>query len=62
MTAWWLTGIGGVYLFLIISWRVAYLPHRDWWPRDDEMPQFRYLPDLSHVGTWLHADGRQSHT
>jgi hypothetical protein len=57
--AWWcLTGIGGIWLFLIIGWRLAYLPHRDWAPRDDEKAQARYLQDPAHAGTWLRTDER----
>ncbi|GGQ57506.1 hypothetical protein [Couchioplanes azureus] len=56
---WWLTGVGGGWLFLTIAWRLAYLPHRDWPPRDDEIPQARYLRNLAYVGTWSRADGRE---
>jgi hypothetical protein len=31
------------WVFLIVAWRIAYLPYRDWPPRDDEMGQARYL-------------------
>ncbi|MEU7904957.1 hypothetical protein [Actinoplanes sp. NPDC049118] len=57
---WWLTGIGGLWLFPVIAWRLAYLPHRDWAPRDDELRRVRYLQDLRYVGTWLPADDRES--
>lgn len=31
----WLIG-PGLYVFAVIAWRLAYLPHRDWTPRPDE--------------------------
>ncbi|MBM7086643.1 MULTISPECIES: hypothetical protein [Micromonospora] len=33
----WLVG-PGLYVFAIVAWRVASLPHRDWEPRPDELP------------------------
>ncbi|MFI5491337.1 hypothetical protein [Actinoplanes sp. NPDC051859] len=47
---------GVLWLFPILAWRVAYLPHRDWPPREDELPRVAYLPDLAHVGPWICTD------
>jgi hypothetical protein len=49
---WWLTGLGGLWLFFIVAWRLAYLPYRDWPPRDDELPQAVYRREPPHVGVW----------
>ncbi len=53
---WCLTGLGGLVLFFIVAWRLAYLPYRDWPPRDDELPQAVYRREPPHVGVW--QDGR----
>ncbi|MET0493186.1 MAG: hypothetical protein ABW000_08660 [Actinoplanes sp.] len=53
---WWITGVGGLWLFLIIAWRLAYLPHKDWPPRDDELPHAVYLREPPYAGVW--EDGR----
>ncbi|MFI7598885.1 hypothetical protein [Actinoplanes sp. NPDC049681] len=53
---WWITGIGGLWLCLILAWRLAYLPHKDWPPRDDELPHAVYLREPSYAGVW--RDGR----
>jgi hypothetical protein len=52
---WWLTGVGGLWLFFIVAWRVAYLPHRDWPPRDDELRHADYLRDPQYAGIWRMA-------
>ncbi|GAA4448397.1 hypothetical protein [Phytohabitans houttuyneae] len=33
---WWFVGGAGLYIFVVIAWRVAFLPYRDWPPRPDE--------------------------
>jgi hypothetical protein len=53
---WWITGVGGLWLFLILAWRLAYLPHKDWPPRDDELPHAVYLREPPYAGVW--RDGR----
>lgn len=53
---WWITGLGGLWLFLILAWRLAYLPYKDWPPRDDELPHAVYLREPSYAGVW--RDGR----
>ena len=53
---WWITGVGGLWLFPILAWRLAYLPHKDWPPRDDELPHAVYLREPSYAGVW--QDGR----
>ncbi|MGR6316398.1 hypothetical protein Q2K19_11080 [Micromonospora soli] len=45
-----------LYFFVIIAWRVAYLPFRDWAPRPDEKPRAHWLRDAQHTGTW-YLDG-----
>jgi hypothetical protein len=44
----WLIG-PGLYVFAVIAWRLAYLPHRDWAPRPDETSRLRRLRDPQHV-------------
>jgi hypothetical protein len=53
---WWITGIGGAWLFLILAWRLAYLPFKDWPPRDDELSHAVYLREPTYAGVW--RDGR----
>jgi len=55
---WWLSGLGGFYVWFVVAWRLAYLPHRDWPPRDDELPHAVYLRESPHVGVW--RDGRRT--
>ncbi|WP_319463160.1 hypothetical protein [Micromonospora sp. RTP1Z1] len=45
----WPVGVGG-YIFVVIAWRLAYLPYRDWPPRPDEAPRARRLPDPRYAG------------
>ncbi len=33
----WLVGVGGL-VFVVIAWRVAFAPYRDWRPRPEECP------------------------
>ncbi|SCG46072.1 hypothetical protein [Micromonospora inositola] len=47
----WPVGVGG-YVFLVIAWRLAYLPYRDWPPRPDEAAHARWLPDPRYAGLW----------
>ena len=42
----------GLYVFLVIAWRLALLPYRDWAPRSDETPRARWLRDPIHAGVW----------
>ncbi|WP_157740384.1 hypothetical protein [Micromonospora auratinigra] len=45
------------YVFWVVSWRVAYLPHRDWRPRPDEKGRARWATEPRLAGTWsLPAD------
>ncbi|WP_130510090.1 hypothetical protein [Krasilnikovia cinnamomea] len=36
----------------MIAWRVAYLPYRDWPPRDDEAPRAHYLREAEVGAAW----------
>ena len=49
---WWLTGLGGLWLFFVVAWRLAYLPYKDWPPRDDELARVVYRRQPPHVGVW----------
>jgi len=40
------------WAFLIVAWRVAYLPYRDWAPRDDEAAQAHYLRAAEFGRAW----------
>ncbi|RZU50806.1 hypothetical protein EV385_2590 [Krasilnikovia cinnamomea] len=42
----------GPWLFVIIAWRIAYLPYRDWPPRDDEAPRAQYLHEAEFGTAW----------
>jgi hypothetical protein len=46
----------GPLFFHIVAWRIAFLPHRDWAPRYDEVAQARYLREPQHAGIWQLAD------
>ncbi|MET8548752.1 hypothetical protein ACFYPX_22765 [Micromonospora zamorensis] len=47
----WLVG-PGFYVFMVIAWRVALAPYRDWRPRPEELPRMRWSRDPEHAGTW----------
>ncbi|MET8371230.1 hypothetical protein [Micromonospora profundi] len=47
----WLVGVGGL-VFVVIAWRVAYAPYRDWRPRPEEVPRMHWLNDPEHAGLW----------
>ncbi|MEU8264760.1 hypothetical protein AB0C02_29590 [Micromonospora sp. NPDC048999] len=50
---WWFTGpVGGLYIFVVIAWRLAFLPYRDWPPRPDEASRVRRLPDDQQAELW----------
>ncbi|MEW2386345.1 hypothetical protein AB0873_30340 [Micromonospora sp. NPDC047707] len=49
---WWLVGGPGLYIFIVIAWRVAFLPYRDWPPRPDEASRVRWLRDHQQAGLW----------
>ncbi|SCL17650.1 hypothetical protein GA0074692_0218 [Micromonospora pallida] len=49
---WWLAGGFGLYIFVVIAWRVAFLPYRDWPPRPDEVSRVRWLRDSQRLGLW----------
>ncbi|MEU1588463.1 hypothetical protein [Micromonospora sp. NPDC005710] len=48
----WLVG-PGIYVFTVIAWRLALLPHRDWSPRPEEKARMRWSSDPEHAGTWF---------
>ena len=50
---WWFIGPFGLYLYLVIAWRLAFLPYRDWPPRPDEKPRVRWLRDGDQAGLWF---------
>ncbi|RIV38042.1 hypothetical protein [Micromonospora radicis] len=50
--SWWLAGGFGRYVFVVIVWRVALLPYRDWPPRPDEAPRARWLREGQQAGLW----------
>ena len=54
----WLIAPAGLWVFLIIAWRVANLPYRDWPPRDDETQRAQYLKNPEYSGVWLLPDYR----
>lgn len=39
-------------MFVIIAWRIVYLPHRDWPPRDDEAPRAQYVREAEFGAGW----------
>ncbi|MGW4154176.1 hypothetical protein ACWEDF_13600 [Micromonospora chersina] len=49
---WWLAGGFGLYIFVVIAWRVAFMPYRDWPPRPDEASRVRWLRDSQRAGLW----------
>lgn len=49
---WWLAGGFGLYIFVVIAWRVAFLPYRDWPPRPDEASRIRWPRDRQQAGLW----------
>ena len=42
----------GPWMIAIIAWRIAYLPYRDWPPRDDEVPQAHYIHEAEFGPEW----------
>jgi hypothetical protein len=42
----------GPYVFWIVAWRIAYLPYRDWSPRDDEMASAQYIRETDFAASW----------
>jgi hypothetical protein len=36
----------------IIVWRIAYLPYRDWPPREDEVPHAQYIREAQFGADW----------
>src|SRR3954466_1704409 len=38
-----------------MGWRLAYLPYRDWLPRDDERPTWRLVMHPARPGRWAHV-------
>jgi uncharacterized membrane protein len=40
------------WAFAVIAWRIAYLPYRDWPPRDDEMHRAQYLRQVDFGDQW----------
>jgi hypothetical protein len=42
----------GPWVFLIVAWRITYLPYRDWPPRDDEMAQALYIREAEFGADW----------
>lgn len=53
---WWFIGPVGLYIFVVIAWRLAFLPYGDWPPRPDEASRVRCLRDRQHAGLW-HLSG-----
>ena len=50
---WWFTGpVGGLYIAVVIAWRLAFLPYRDWPPRPDEASRVRWLRGGQQAGLW----------
>ncbi|MFF4894069.1 hypothetical protein [Micromonospora chersina] len=49
---WWLASGFGLYIFVVIAWRVAFLPYRDWPPRPDEASRVHWLRDSQRAGLW----------
>ncbi|GHJ52903.1 hypothetical protein Nm8I071_22100 [Nonomuraea sp. TT08I-71] len=49
---WWLASGFGLYIFVVIAWRVAFLPYRDWPPRPDEASRVRWPRDRQQAGLW----------
>ncbi|PZG09690.1 hypothetical protein C1I95_28710 [Micromonospora craterilacus] len=51
----------GLFIFVLIAWRLTLLPYRDWAPRPDEAPRARWLRDPTHAGLWyLPTEMRQN--
>ncbi|MET8151330.1 hypothetical protein ACIBSW_29485 [Actinoplanes sp. NPDC049668] len=40
------------WVLLIVAWRIASLPYRDWPPRDDEAPQAQYIREVEFGADW----------
>jgi len=47
----WLVGVGGL-VFVVLAWRVAYAPYRDWRPRPEEVPRMHWLRGPERAGLW----------
>jgi hypothetical protein len=52
---WWFTGAVGLHILVVIAWRVAFPPYRDWPPRADEASRVHWLRDRQRAGLWYRS-------